>query len=75
MTSQRVYEIRPRKDRRGVDLISDALPFGALWYAGLMPLRMQSATRSIAVRQAQSVLLCTLVARIKPQRERPKHTP
>jgi hypothetical protein len=29
-----VYEIRPRKDHRGVDLISvsDALPFGALWY-------------------------------------------
>jgi hypothetical protein len=26
------YEIRPRKDRRGVDLISDALPFGGLWY-------------------------------------------
>ena len=23
------YEIRPRKDHRGVDLISDALPFGA----------------------------------------------
>ncbi len=22
------YEVRPRKDRRGVDLISDALPFG-----------------------------------------------
>jgi hypothetical protein len=30
--SQHVYEIRPRKDRRGVDLISDVLPFGALWY-------------------------------------------
>ena len=28
------YEDRPRKDHRGVDLISDALPFGALWYAG-----------------------------------------
>ncbi|PYJ71430.1 MAG: hypothetical protein DME75_07485 [Verrucomicrobia bacterium] len=28
-----VYEVRPRKDKRGVDLISDALPFGALWYA------------------------------------------
>jgi hypothetical protein len=28
------YEIRPRKDRRGVDLISDALPFGRLWYDG-----------------------------------------
>jgi hypothetical protein len=27
-----VYEIRPRKDNRGVDLISDALPFGRLWY-------------------------------------------
>jgi len=26
------YEVRPRKDQRGVDLISDALPFGALWY-------------------------------------------
>jgi len=31
-SSQRVYEIRPRKDRRGVDLISDALLFGRLWY-------------------------------------------
>ncbi|PYJ88288.1 MAG: hypothetical protein DME71_13425 [Verrucomicrobia bacterium] len=26
------YEVRPRKDHRGVDLISDALPFGRLWY-------------------------------------------
>ena len=25
-----VYEVR--KDKRGVDLISDALPFGRLWY-------------------------------------------
>jgi hypothetical protein len=30
--SQHVYEIRPRKDRRGVDLISDVLPFDRLWY-------------------------------------------
>ena len=29
-----VYEIRPRKDRRGFDLMSDALPFGRLWYDG-----------------------------------------
>jgi hypothetical protein len=28
--NKRSYEIRPRKDHRGVDLISDALPFGAL---------------------------------------------
>jgi len=29
---QHVYEVRPRKDHRGVDLISDALPSGRLWY-------------------------------------------
>ena len=27
-----VYDVRPRKDHRRVDLISDALPFGRLWY-------------------------------------------
>src|SRR5437773_12444589 len=31
-SSQHVYEVRPRKDHRGVDLISDALPFGRVWY-------------------------------------------
>ena len=30
--SQRTLGMRPRKDHRGVDLISDALPFGRLWY-------------------------------------------
>ena len=36
MTSppQHAYEVRPRKDHRGADLISDALPFGRLWYDG-----------------------------------------
>jgi hypothetical protein len=33
--SEYVYEVRPRKDPRGVDLISDVLPFGRLWYAEL----------------------------------------
>ena len=33
-SSQHVYEVRPRKDHHGVDLISDGLPFGRLWYAG-----------------------------------------
>jgi hypothetical protein len=32
-TATHVYEVRPRKDKRGFDLISDALPFGRLWYA------------------------------------------
>ncbi len=27
-----VYEVRPRNDKHGVDLISDVLPFGRLWY-------------------------------------------
>jgi len=27
-----VYEVRPRSDHRRVDLISDVLPFGRLWY-------------------------------------------
>ena len=30
--SMHLYEVRPRKDKRGVDLVSDALPFGRLWY-------------------------------------------
>ncbi len=32
-SSQHAYEVRPRqRSPRGVDLISDALPFGRLWY-------------------------------------------
>jgi hypothetical protein len=31
-SSQHAYEARPRKDKRGVDLTSNALPFGRLWY-------------------------------------------
>jgi hypothetical protein len=27
-----VYEIHPRKDHRGISLISDVPPFGRLWY-------------------------------------------
>ena len=29
-----VYEVPPRKDHRGFDLISDALPFGHFWFTG-----------------------------------------
>jgi len=32
MSPVHVYEVRPRKDHRGVDLISHTLPFGRLWY-------------------------------------------
>ena len=34
MTFQHFSEVGPRNDHRGVDLISDALPFGRLWYGG-----------------------------------------
>jgi hypothetical protein len=32
--STHVYEIRPRADKHGIDLISDLLPYSPLWYAG-----------------------------------------
>jgi hypothetical protein len=32
MQPTHVYEVRLRKDHRGVDLISNVLPFGRLWY-------------------------------------------
>ncbi len=38
-TSTHVYEIRPRADKRSVDLISDALPYSPLWYRGPNALR------------------------------------
>jgi hypothetical protein len=31
-STMHTYEVRPRKDKRGVDLISVALPFGRLWF-------------------------------------------
>jgi hypothetical protein len=33
MLSMHLYEVWPRKDHRGVELISDALPFDRLWYS------------------------------------------
>ena len=32
LPSTHVYEVRPRADKRGFDLISEALPFVKLWY-------------------------------------------
>jgi hypothetical protein len=33
MRPTHVYEVQPRKAHGGVNLVSDALPFGRLWYA------------------------------------------
>jgi hypothetical protein len=30
--AKHLYEVRPRKDKQGFDLISDVLLFGRLWY-------------------------------------------
>jgi hypothetical protein len=31
-TKMHVYEVRPRKDHRSINVICDMLPFGRLWY-------------------------------------------
>src|SRR4029453_5509314 len=43
-SSEHVYEVRARKDRRGFDLISDGLPFGRLWYRRARRNRIRAAT-------------------------------
>ena len=37
--STHVYEIRPRADHSGVDLVSDVLPYSPLWYRGSNAIR------------------------------------
>ena len=51
MKTNHSYEVRPRKDHRGVNLISDALPFGRLWYGETTRSVMQLDTPSIAAGQ------------------------
>ena len=33
-TDHDIYEVRPRKDRDGIDLISNVFRYGPIWYAG-----------------------------------------
>jgi hypothetical protein len=55
-SSQHIYEVRPRKDKHGVDLISDALPFGRLLYGDQTLSVMQSDMRSIYSRSHHAVI-------------------
>jgi hypothetical protein len=48
--SVEAYEARQRSDHRGVDLISDALPFGRVWYAEPSAVRATLAINSVACR-------------------------
>ncbi len=34
-SATQIYEVRPRKDRRGFNLISERLPFDRLWYVAV----------------------------------------
>ena len=52
-SSQHAYEVRPHKDRRGVDLISDALAFGRLWYedaSAAVPRSTAAAPMTLVIR-------------------------
>ena len=40
------YEVIQPSDKRGVDLISDALPFGRLWYGEPNAIRIPIGTDS-----------------------------
>jgi hypothetical protein len=46
-TNVHLYEVRPRKDYRGVDLISDVLPFGRLWYEQAKPSQRCNQLRKV----------------------------
>jgi hypothetical protein len=58
------YEVRPRNHHRGVDLISEALPFGRLWYGEQMLSRAIAAAKrsldifgAVRVKDASSTLV------------------
>jgi len=44
-----LYEVRQRTDKPGVDLMSDVLPFGRLWYSEPSAVATLSDTRSTAI--------------------------
>ena len=45
-TERAVLQSAPRKDHRGVDLISDALPFGRLWQRARIVFDRRMSARS-----------------------------
>jgi len=44
------YEVRPRRDHRGVNLISNALPFGRLWVRWTKRNRLRKASQPLTSR-------------------------
>ncbi len=58
--SEHIYEVRPRKDYRGVNLISDALPFGALWYGEPNAIANAISYAKFYSRSHRAVIACTM---------------
>ncbi len=54
--AQDVYEIRPRKNRDGFDLISDRLRFGPIWYAGPDAVRYAAAYAKYRSRSHRAII-------------------
>ncbi len=55
-TSTHVYEVRPRADKHGVDLTSDALPYSPLWYRGPNAIRDAIGHAKFASRSHDAVI-------------------
>jgi hypothetical protein len=55
-SAQDVYEIRPRKDRNGVELISDRLRRGPIWYAGPDAIRYAVAYAKYRSRSHRAII-------------------
>jgi hypothetical protein len=68
------YEVRPRKDNRGVDLISDVLPFGRLRYGDANAisnadrLRQVSQPVHIILRRSVKWLVHRIVSQVEKKR-------
>jgi len=54
--AQDVYEIRPRKDRDGFDLIGDRLRLGPIWYAGPDAVRYAVAYAKYCSRSRRAII-------------------
>ena len=57
-SSQHVYEIRARKDHRGVNLISDALPFGRAFALARFAFWIRPASWNARLRLTKQIENC-----------------
>ena len=65
-----VYEIRPREDRDGFDLISDRLRYGPIWYAGPDAVRCAVAYAKYCSRSCSRPAVIRVCGQAVPYRRR-----